>query len=98
MTLVHLLKLATRGYPERLLANYFAKDGSEADPGYSSDTLAQLIVIELRETYRSNISDLAQIDEAVRVLNMAKRDIEGVINILTHAATNRQNRTPRRRK
>ncbi len=93
MTLIHLLKLANRGYPDRGLRLYFRPDGTECEPKYSWDTLAQFIVRELRDTYDPNASDLDQLTEAVRVLDTAKRDLDGVINILMHAAGNRRRRT-----
>jgi hypothetical protein len=93
MTLTRLLKLANRGYPNRDLRLYFRPDETEREPEYSWDTLAQFIVRELRDTYDPDASDLDQLAEAVRVLDAAKRDIDGVIDMLMRAASNRRRRT-----
>jgi hypothetical protein len=85
MTLVRLLELANRGYPDRDLGRYFRADGSERAPEHSWDTLAQFIVRELRDTYDPDASELKQLAEAVRVLERAKRDLDGVIAVLTCA-------------
>jgi hypothetical protein len=97
MTLARLLKLANLGYPDRDLQHYFRPDGTERDPTYTWDTLAQFIVRELRDTYDPDASDLDQLAGAVRVLDAAKRDIDGVIDMLMRAAGNRRRRTLSRR-
>ena len=96
MKLVHLLKVVSRGYPDRLVANYFDKHGNETDPGYSSDTLAEFIAIELRETYDPDASDTDQLQEAIRALETARDDLESVIRILDRACDNRLKREQRR--
>jgi hypothetical protein len=93
VTLARLLKLASLGYPDRGLRTYFGPDGSERDPGHPWDTLAQFIVRELRDTHDPDVSDLDQLNEVVRVLDAAQRDIDGVIRILMRAASNRRRRT-----
>ena len=98
MKLVHLLKLASRGYPDRLVTNYFDKHGNEANPGYDSDTLAEFIAIELRETYDPDASDTTQLQEAMQALRVARDDLEGVIRILEQAHLNRLMRDQRRQR
>jgi hypothetical protein len=93
LTLTRLLKLANRGYPDRNLRLYFHPDGTEREPEYSWDTLAQFIVRELRSSYDPDASDLDQLTGAVRVLDAAQCDIDGVIRILMRAASNRRRRT-----
>jgi hypothetical protein len=81
MKLVELLKKANEGYDDGMLAEYFDEETGELVEG-KGDTLAQFIVIEISETFSSEADDEDQIGEAIRVMEMAKRDIEGVMATL----------------
>ena len=81
MQLVDLLNRANNGYDDGYLENYFDSQTGEFVQG-KGDTLAEFIVIELQETFEPKAPDEAQIDEAVRVMDMARRDIESVIQSL----------------
>lgn len=81
LTLVELLNMANQGYPDGFLSGYYnGKTGSKKRG--SGDTLAQFIVIELRETFDEEAPREEQIEEAHRVLNNGIRDLEGVIRAI----------------
>lgn len=88
MTLVQLLNLANQGYPDGFLAEYY--DPETGEPRDSSgDTLALFIDRELLEIFDPDASDEAQIACAVRAMEMARANLDGVIAALTrHAAGN----------
>jgi hypothetical protein len=89
MTLMQLIHLCETGYtkdfPESsLLAFVNQRQGTPLRmlPSPIGDTLALFIVRELGETYDADASDEGQIAEAIRVMEMARTNIENVINIL----------------
>lgn len=85
MTLLELLNLANKGYPDGGVATYYDEATGEclpeADLGMG-DTLAEFIVIELSETFDLDAEEEAQIAEAIRVMQRAGDDITDVINSL----------------
>lgn len=81
LSLVGLLKIADEAYEEGYLAEYFDPDTGAARAG-SGDTLAEFIVSEIRDTFDSNATRCAQLEEARRVLMNAIDDLETVIERL----------------
>ena len=86
MKLLELLNAANEGYPEGYLAEYYDPDTGKRKSG-DGDTLAKFIVLELIDTFDFKSSDDAQIDEATRVLESARRDLLGVIEALDESDT-----------
>jgi len=81
MKLVELLKKANEGYDDGFLSEYFDEETGERLEG-KGDTLAEFIVIELRETFDPDGDDEDQIGEAIHQMQNAKSDIEGVMAAL----------------
>jgi len=77
MNLKDLIKIANKGYSDDLIIEYF-----EDPVRPSEDGLAEFIVNELTDTFDPESPDEMQLHEAVRVMEMACVDIEGVINSL----------------
>jgi len=82
MTLVELLNQANEGYEDGYLENYFDPKTGEFVQG-KGDTLSEFIVVELSETFDPDADDETQLSEALSAMDMAKRDIEGVMAALT---------------
>lgn len=80
LTLIELLKMANRGYPDGFLSEYYDNTGKHRVG--DGDTLAKFIVLELRDTFDADTTRDEQIEEAHRVLNNAIRDLEGVIQAI----------------
>lgn len=57
---------------------------TEAQPG--GDTLALFVVRELAETFDEDAPDRAQLAEAVRVMELARDDLDNVLATLDKAA------------
>jgi len=81
MKLVELLNKANEGYEDGYLENYFDPKTGEFIQG-KGDTLSEFIVVELSETFDPDADDETQIAEAIRAMDMTKRDIEGVMAAL----------------
>lgn len=81
MTQLELLEAANAGYPDAYLAVYYDEKTGESREG-SGDTLAEFIVSELTETFNRRESAQDQIAEAVRVMEVARDNISGVIRAL----------------
>jgi hypothetical protein len=81
LTLVELLNIANEAYDDGYLAEYF-DPGTGASRAGSGDTLAEFIVREIRDTFDSNATRCAQLEEARRVLMNAIADLEAVIERL----------------
>ena len=82
MKLVEILNKANEGYDDGFLTEYYNETTGELKDGFG-DGLAKFIVVEIAETYDSEASDEDQINEAVRVLEAAKQDLDGVIDALS---------------
>lgn len=50
-----------------------------------ADTLAQLVVEELRDNYRPNVADLDQLEDAIAIVEDARSDLSNVIEALEAA-------------
>jgi hypothetical protein len=81
LSLVELLNIANEAYDDGYLAEYFDPDNGASRAG-SGDTLAEFIVREIRDTFDSNATRSAQLEEARRVLMNAIDDLENVIERL----------------
>lgn len=81
LSLVELLNIANEAYHDGYLAEYFDPDTGAPRAG-SGDTLAELIVREIRATFDSNATRSAQFEEARRVLMNAIDDLDNVIERL----------------
>jgi hypothetical protein len=81
MKLIDLMKRANAGYPDEYLGQYFQYKTGEPVEG-TGDTLAEFIVRELAETFDPDASDEDQIDQAVKVLEEATSDLNGVMAAL----------------
>jgi len=68
MTFDEIVEIADEAYPDGLI-----KQG-----GGSGDGLAKFIYQELKETYDAAASEEVQIKEAIRVMWMARRELEAV--------------------
>lgn len=88
MRSVELLNKANMGYPDGFLSTYYDEKTGKLIEG-SGDDLAKFIVIELQETFDENLSDEEQINEANRVLEKAKQDIDDVIVALNSTVGDR---------
>jgi hypothetical protein len=78
LTVPEILDAANKHYDEGYLSAYYHKISGEPKMG-SGDTLAKFIVCELRESFNPEDSRAQQIASAIRVLDRAKRDIQGAI-------------------
>jgi hypothetical protein len=81
LSLVELLNVANEAYDDGYLAEYFDPDTGGPKTG-SGNTLAEFIVREIRDTFDSNATRSAQLEEARRVLRNAIDDLESVIERL----------------
>ena len=77
LSLVELLNIANEVYEDGDLAEYYDPDTGACRAG-SDDTLAEFIVREIRDTFDSNATRSAQLEEARRVLMNAIDDLETV--------------------
>lgn len=74
-----LVAAAARFYPEDFIARYFDPVRERVRWLRAGDTLAEFIVTEILETYDKAASDVAQVDEGIRVLEQAKRDLDSAL-------------------
>lgn len=77
--LAELLNSANKRYNENYLSAYFDVMTGDQKEG-SGDTLAEFIVLEIRETFDERRSRKRQIALAVRALERAKQDIQSAID------------------
>jgi|LauGreDrversion4_2_1035121.scaffolds.fasta_scaffold1851786_2 hypothetical protein len=82
MTKLELMRMANEGYPDGMLSEYYDDHGNYVANDGAGDGLAALVVAELSETFDENAKDETQVDEAVRVLKRAQRDLEDTVNAL----------------
>jgi len=86
MTLNELIAKAASGYPDAQVLQYWdvAAEEPRSNPN-GGDTLAHFIAVELAETFDPEASGTEQIGEAIRGMNRAIRDVQGVIDALGQA-------------
>jgi hypothetical protein len=78
MTLEELIKIADSGYADNAIIQ--AHEGKGV-----GDTLAEFIAIEIKETFDPDADNDTQINEAMRVMQTAAREIKAVISSLFSA-------------
>ena len=86
MKLVEILNIANKVYPDNFLSSYYNENG-ELIKGVNGDTLAEFIVIELKETYDVNATDIEQLRVAKRAIRRAMdelADVEHELDIAMH--------------
>ena len=82
MTILELLNLANKGYPDGFLSEYFDPEtGDYLDSGFG-DALAGAIVVELLCTFDPDATDQEQVDTAYRFLANYCTDIQAVQDVL----------------
>lgn len=83
-TLKEILDAASAGYPDEFLSNYYDASGKKAKG--SGDTMAEFIVIEIRDTILDAIaekqSSVEALNETIRRLETAQSDLGNVISHL----------------
>jgi hypothetical protein len=75
MTLKRLLEIASKGYPDDVVKQ--VNEGKSVP----KDGLAQFVECELRETFEES-SDEDQLARAIKVMETARDDLNGVIDAL----------------
>jgi len=76
-TLERIISAADQGYGDGLVLQ------SHKNPRrFCGDTLAKFVAIELKETFDPDLSPEEQVAEAVRVMTVARKDIQHVIDAL----------------
>ena len=79
LTLVEILNIASRGYTDDFLKEYYNEETGEINRDGSGDTLAEFIVLEIKDTFDASLSKTEQLDEVCRVLRRAMSDLQRVI-------------------
>lgn len=89
MTLINLIRICdqayTQDFPESSLLGFVNKETGEPLkrlPSPIGDTLALFVVRELAETFDAEASDDEQIAEAIRVMEMARANIDNIVSVL----------------
>jgi hypothetical protein len=79
---VDLLNIANSGYPDQTLAEMYDPETGDpvADADEKGDTLALLMLRELKDTFDPEADRDAQLNEAIRAMVVARNDFEGVID------------------
>lgn len=88
LTRLELLEAANRSYPDGQLSWYF--DETTGEPIHNpdgGDTLALFIVFELAETFDEDADRATQLGEAIRVMERAASDVNGVVEELSRLLT-----------
>lgn len=85
MTREELIGIASEGYPDGLVAQYWNKEKQCVDlRANHGDGLARFVAVELSETYDAEVDDDAQLGEAVRAMSTAIRELTSVVRILAY--------------
>lgn len=86
MTLLELLTLASDSYGDgaSIMGCFDPVTGKVRDTK-GGDTLALFMARELAETYTEQADDRVQLEDAMRVLEIARDDLQGVIFALQRA-------------
>lgn len=77
MEIEKLIDIVDAGYPDGLVRAWF----DEPD-GEHGDTLAEFIVREVVDTFEPTATDEVQVMEAIRVVEMAQRELTDVLSVL----------------
>lgn len=88
MTLVELLKIANKGYPDGALALYFNPETGKVDDldKVHGDTLALFVVRELASTFERDATDEEQLNTAADAIEDAISNLGGVQQALDDAS------------
>jgi hypothetical protein len=76
LKLGEIVAAADKYYPEDFVSRHFDPVRARVRRLRAGDDLAGFIVAELVETYDKSAQGEAQVDEAIRVLEHAKRDLD----------------------
>jgi len=79
LKLADIIAIASHGYPDGLIALNFNPKTGHATTSLHGDGLANFIVRELCETFDAEAPRRDQINEAVRVISTAARELESVL-------------------
>lgn len=85
LSLLAILNLASRGYPDEQLKLYYDEASGNFNKGGSGDTLAEFVVREIRETFSADLPKSEQLGEVCRALRQAITDIESTIEAVEKA-------------
>jgi hypothetical protein len=77
MDLNKLIEIVDEGYPDGFVKRCF--DNPKKDHG---DTLALFLAREVKDTFDADATDEAQVAEAIRVMEMARRELGDVLVVL----------------
>lgn len=73
MELLKIIEIADMAYPDGLIMQAYKANGKSVGDG-----LAEFIVLELKDTYDQDASNMDQLEEAARVMRNAQRELENV--------------------
>jgi ATP-dependent helicase YprA (DUF1998 family) len=79
LTLFEILNIASSGYPDDFLKDYYDQETGKINEQGSGDTLAEFIVREIADTYDPDADKEAQVAEVSRVLRNGIGNLEKVI-------------------
>jgi len=85
MRATELLDLMNEGYPDMYLATFYDREGKPVRRPMG-DGLALFIVLETLATFDPKATDEVQVTEAIRVMETAQKDLDGVLGALRKAA------------
>ena len=86
MKFKELLGVANSGYSKENGDIDLTKINPKGGGRFHGDSLADFVVRELHDTFDQRADDGEQLGEAIRVMRMARRDIENTIAALEDAA------------
>ena len=81
MTLTEIIKIASAGYPDNYLMNYWDEENDCVKPDTKNelgDTLALFIVRQIKDTYDPDNTNVEQLRETQRTLDDAINEIMDV--------------------
>jgi len=81
MRLDAIIRIADKAYPDGLVGQAY-KQIKAKKPVSVGDTLAEFIAREITETYEPTAGTKVQLDEAIRVMETAVREVEAVRSAL----------------
>jgi hypothetical protein len=90
MKLDQLITIASSAYPDDLVSTAFQGERSlrgRNPQSHCGDTLAEFIAGELKDTFDEKAPDNQQLEEAVRALSVARRELDDVITALERKLT-----------
>ena len=81
MTLTEIIKIASAGYPDNYLMNYWDEENDCVKPDTKNelgDTLALFIVREIKDTYDPDNTDVEQLQETMHTIDDAINEMMDV--------------------